>query len=99
MYLLNPTKDIENDIVKWIYDTSEDCGVDTSKAPDNSREFSLPVNSIAYNFTVLFIFLQYRLVKSTEDLFQFVHLNQLTVEFGGTLKYSHHEWVRFRMVI
>ena len=37
-------------------------------------------------------------MKSQAGLLKYFDKSQLTSEFGGTLSYNHHDWVRFRMV-
>ena len=41
---------------------------------------------------------QFQQIKSQAALYEVVDKSQLTSEFGGTLSYNHHDWVRFRMV-
>ena len=37
-------------------------------------------------------------MKSNVELFSYIDQNQLSKEFGGTLEYSHQDWVKFRLV-
>lgn len=48
--------------------------------------------------SVLFYFLQYTFKGTPAELFEYIPANQLTQEFGGSVKYNHQDWVRFRMV-
>eukprot|EP00731_Ephydatia_muelleri_P027821 Em0019g694a len=36
-------------------------------------------------------------MKSNVELFSYIDQNQLSKEFGGTLEYSHQDWVKFRL--
>lgn len=42
--------------------------------------------------------MQFHQVPTYEALHEFIDKDQLTLEFGGTLSYSHQDWVKFRMV-
>ena len=44
------------------------------------------------------MFMQFHQVPTYEALHEFIDKAQLTSEFGGTLSYSHQDWVKFRMV-
>ena len=47
----------------------------------------------------LLIFLvQFHQVPTYDALHEYIEKAQLTPEFAGTLSYSHHDWVKFRMV-
>ena len=44
------------------------------------------------------ISVQFHQVPTYKALHEFISKDQLTVEFDGTLSYSHQDWVKFRMV-
>jgi hypothetical protein len=90
VYVLNG-RNTQTDIFEWAYVTSgEFSGDDKSLKVETYCNAGLPYSSF---------YVQHHSLENREELYKVVSRDQLTSEFGGTLNYSHQDWVRFRMQV